>query len=258
MAADTHAAGNLAVMPTRVMFEGRERTAEVSLTNTGDEESIYRLALVNRRMTAGGSLVDVADKPLPGERFADGLVRFSPRQVVLKPGESQVVRLQLRRPAGLEAGEYRSHLAFRAVPRESGPPAAEGREFRVTLTPIYGVSIPVIVRHGELGADVGIRGLTLLRDRRRSLRKVAFTLTREGGQSVYGDIDVKFVDEAGGERILARARGLAVYTPNDRRKVTLDVVNGGVVEGGTIVVSYRQKPEAGGRVLAEVSGIVGR
>jgi len=62
----------------------------------------------------GFALVDSA---WAGEAFADTLVRYSPRQADLAPHETQIIRIQLRTPPDLPAGEYRSHLLIQAIPR---------------------------------------------------------------------------------------------------------------------------------------------
>ena len=111
-------AGDLVVAPTRIVFEGRTRTAQLSLLNKGSAAATYRISLINMRMTEDGGFKEI-DEPAPGEQFADRLIRYAPRQVVLAPGDSQAVRLLLRKPRGLEPGEYRSHLLFRAIPLQN-------------------------------------------------------------------------------------------------------------------------------------------
>lgn len=47
-------AGDITVTPTRIMLEGRTRSATISLANTGARKATYRLAIVNMRMTENG------------------------------------------------------------------------------------------------------------------------------------------------------------------------------------------------------------
>src|SRR5205823_6329510 len=78
--------GDLLVAPTRVVLEGRQRTAEITLVNIGPATATYRISLVNLRMDKMGGTREVeASSAEPGERFANELVRFSPRQVTLVP-----------------------------------------------------------------------------------------------------------------------------------------------------------------------------
>jgi hypothetical protein len=109
--------GDLLVAPTRVVLEGRQRTAEVTLVNTGSATATYRISFVNLRMNEQGGTTEIeASSARPGEQFAEPLVRYSPRQVTLEPQVAQTVRMQLRLPSDLPPGEYRSHLLFRAIP----------------------------------------------------------------------------------------------------------------------------------------------
>ena len=158
--------GDLLVAPTRVVFEGRQRTAEITLVNTAATAATYRITLVHLRMDEMGGTQEIeAGDTGPGELFADDLIRYSPRQVTLEPRMAQTVRLQLRLPADLAAGEYRSHLLFRAVPAVE-PAATAPREpatgLSIQLTPVYGVAIPLIVRHGETSAKAALSGLELV------------------------------------------------------------------------------------------------
>lgn len=225
------AAGDLLIAPTRLVFEGKDRTAALSITNTGHQSATYRISWLQRRMTEAGSFEDVT-APAPGERFADELVRFSPQQVVLPPGVAQTVRLMLRKPAGLEPGEYRSHLLFRAVPSGAPPEGSAEGPLGIRLTAIYGVSIPVIVRQGETHARVAIEEVRL-GDGRLSL-----TLAREGNRSVYGDLVATFEPEGGSPRRVGQLKGLAVYTPNAQRRVAVPL--SGTLGRGTLRVRFAE------------------
>lgn len=217
------AGGGFRVTPTRVVFDDRTRSAELTLVNTGSAPTTYRVVLVHMRMSETGAITEIADA-LPGEAFADSLVRFSPRQVDLEPGVAQTVRMQLRKPAGLAPGEYRSHLVFRALPSvESEDSTGTFRATRgvsIALRPVFGAAIPVIVRQGETSARVEIGGLEL---RRRAGADggpvLALEMRRTGNRSVYGDLRVTYTPPGGRPRIVGGMRGLAVYTPNPVRQV---------------------------------------
>lgn len=234
------AAGDLMITPTRVVFEGRERTAAISITNTGLTAATYRISWARRRMTDRGRFEDI-ETPQPEERFADPMVRFSPRQVTLPPGVPQTVRLRLSKPAALDAGEYRSHLLFRAVPMD-GPVSAEASEpgaespLTIALQPIYGVSIPVLVRHGETDAALSMTGLALAGKDRLAMR-----LERTGTRSVYGDLEATFVPPDGEPRLVGRLKGLAVYTPNAARLVEMSLA--GPLGPGKLRVAFRERSE---------------
>ncbi len=218
------AIGGLLVAPTRLVFEGRQRTAQLTLINTGAEAATYRISFTRLRMTETGTFREV-QTPDSTERFADSLVRFSPRRVELPPGVPQTVRLQLRLPADLPVGEYRSHLLFRAVP--VNPPAdtvraAPAADLQLTLRAVYGVSVPIIVRHGALVAGVSLSELRVERTSgAEPSAQLLMTLNRSGDRSVYGDLTAVLVRDGQPDLVVGVAKGLAVYLPNTRRTCVL-------------------------------------
>lgn len=119
------ARADLMLFPTRIVLEKNQRAAQVELINQGRSPETYRINLVNRRMSETGEFIPVGT-PGPGEQFADPLLRYSPRQVTIAPGGSQTVRILLRKPAELAAGEYRSHLQFDRVAETSADSSVEG------------------------------------------------------------------------------------------------------------------------------------
>jgi P pilus assembly chaperone PapD len=249
----------LMLHPTRLVFEKNQRTAQIELINNGSKPATYRISLVNRRMTENGQF-QVVETPGPGEQFADSMLRFSPRQVTLEPGTAQTVRVMLRKPAELAEGEYRSHLLFDKLPDAEGSASIEnqgkdaGKGIGVVLNTLIGASVPVIVRHGTTSATVRLAQLALQKDAAQH-PLLALQFEREGSASVYGDLDVTFTPRGGKPQVLAQVGGIAVYTPNKLRQAVLplEVPAGLALAHGTIDVSYRERPEAGGKPLAQAS-----
>ncbi|MCC2956614.1 fimbria/pilus periplasmic chaperone [Massilia sp. IC2-477] len=249
---------DLMLHPTRIVFDKNARAAQVQLINNGNKPASYRISVVNRRMTETGQ-IEPADTAMEGERFADDMLRYSPRQVTLQPGTAQTVRVMLRKPAELAEGEYRSHLLFDKLPDVEGSASIENRsagdgQVGVVIQTLVGAAMPVIVRHGNLSANVSLDGLALQKDEaKRPL--LALRLQREGSSSVYGDLSVTFTPRGGKPQSLAQVSGIAVFTPNRVRKamLPLQVPPGVALAGGTIEVAYRDRPEAGGKLLAQAS-----
>ncbi len=256
-AADLPGLGDLLVAPTRLVFEGRTRAAELTLLNIGKQTATYRISFTHLRMTETGDLKEI-EKPEPGDLFADPLVRYSPRQVTLDPNVAQTIRLQVRKPEGLAAGEYRSHLLFRAVPPENSQPetsvesSEEKTGYSIRLTPIYGVSIPVIVRSGVTSAkaslaDIGVRAP----EKPGDPPSLEMKIRREGNESVYGNLRVLFAPASGKEQVVAVLNGVAVYTPNSERlvRIPLQAPPGLALVRGRLKISYA-RAEQNGDVLA--------
>ena len=249
-------AGDLLVAPTRIVFAGPKRTAELNLLNIGEKAALYRISLIHQRMTEDGKLVDI-ESPNSSDKFADDLVRFTPRQVLLEPHVAQIVRIQLRLPADLETGEYRSHLLFRAVSApaadDKAPSAAQPpKGLTVQITPIYGVSIPVIVRHGQTTATTSFAE-THLAAAPSGEPILVGRLVRSGNASVYGDLVVEFAEKGRPYRVVSRANGLAIYTPNAVRNFAMLLSGDKTLrfQHGTVRTTYRQPETDGGQTIAK-------
>jgi hypothetical protein len=242
------ATGGFRVTPTRVVLEEKLKSAELTIINTGATTTTFRISLARMRMAEDGGICEVTDA-LPGEAFADSLIRFSPRQVELEPGASQTVRIQVRKPVALGPGEYRSHLVFRALPATPDPGVLDARPpspaVRIALQPVYGVAVPVIVRHGECHAQVKLSDLTLVAATKNVSPRLVLTLARTGNRSAYGDITVTQILPGGSARVVGRVRGLAVYVPNPIRLVAvpLDLGPAAGLTTGSLRVTFEESAE---------------
>jgi hypothetical protein len=237
----TMAQGNLLLLPRRVIFEGSKRYEELNLANIGKDTARYVISLMHIRMKEDGGFEEIS-QPDSGERFADKFLRFFPHSVILGPGESQVVKIQLTKINELLPGEYRSHLYFRAIPDnsplgEEQPATDSGISIR--LIPIFGISIPVIIRIGATATQVRVSDLSLqMVDDTVPILNMIFH--RTGNMSVYGDISVYYTSAGGKTTPAGTARGIAVYTPNTARRfrLTLDTKPGINYHSGRLSVEY--------------------
>lgn len=249
------ALADLMLHPTRVVFEKNVRAAQVDLVNKGTDTATYRISLINRRMNDLGQF-SAADVAQPDEAFADSMLRYSPRQVTLAPGAAQTVRILLRKPAELPAGEYRSHLLFQRVAEDvrsdskGGEAQSDGVEIK--LRALVSVSIPVIVRHGQTSATAEVGELAVKKGPSGE-PILAIELRRKGNRSLYGDLIVSFTPEGAAEVPVGRGNGVAVYTPNAvrRAQLVLQPPPGIELARGTLRVTYRERPQDGGKLLAE-------
>ena len=257
LAAPTTAAagiGDLLVAPTRLVLDGR-KGAEVILNNIGEEPATYRISVEFRRMTPDGGLVDVAE-PSAEDKLAEEMIVFAPRRVTLAPRQPQSVRVSARAPKGLPDGEYRVHLLFRAVPPArpvtAQPPAETPKGLRFALTPVYGVTIPVIVRFGNLQAKAGIANVQL--EERDGKPAVALDLSRSGDRSTFGEVRVL---KPGVKDPIAIQKAVAVYKEVTTRRVSIPVNE--TFKGplsGPVTVQYVENYDDGSRTIAETQAVL--
>ena len=169
--------GDLLVAPTRIVLDGRKGT-EIILNNIGDEPATYRISVEFRRMTEDGNLLPVPT-PTAVDKTTEDMIIYAPRRVTLAPHEPQSIRLIARPPQGLPDGEYRVHVLFRAIPPatpvvQASAEVPKGVQFKIT--PVYGVTISVIVRLGNLDVTAGISNVRLEKEEGKPV--VALDLSR--------------------------------------------------------------------------------
>jgi len=242
--------GDLLVAPTRIVLDGR-KGAEVILNNVGEEPATYRISVEFRRMTEAGTLEDVAT-PNERDKLAEEMIVYAPRRVTLAPREPQVIRIAARPSAGLPDGEYRVHMLFRAIPPATPvvaapAPGSQPKGISFALIPVYGVTIPVIVRLGNLQVKSTIENAQL--ETENGKRIVALDVTRNGDRSTFGEVRVL---KAGVKDPIALQSAVAVYTEVGKRRVhvPLDEKFTGDPRG-PVTIQYVEKFDDGSNVLAE-------
>lgn len=239
-------AGGLLVSPSYVLFDGRVRSKSLLLSNRGVTTETYRISIVNRLQQTDGQLVP-ADKPPEGEGFAGSLVRYAPHEVVLTPDKPQTVRLLLQLPADLPDGEYRSHILFQQVPTEApsdSVPLASASGLSVSIRAVFGVTVPLIVRKGELQASASLSDLRLTR---LAEDQPALTLrvNRAGSRSLRGDLAVLLDGEPAGQ-----LKQVNVFLSTPYREVVVPLTTKGEIKGHRISVRFNEDEEIPGAATA--------
>jgi P pilus assembly chaperone PapD len=245
--------GDLLVAPTRLVLDGR-RGAEIVLNNIGDEPATYRISVEFRRMTPEGNLVEVAD-PTPQEKAAADMIVFAPHRVTLAPREPQSIRIAARPPAGLPDGEYRVHLLFRAIPPatpvapDNGAPV---KGLHLQLIPIYGVTIPVIVRLGNLQATAAISNVEV--EKKDGKSEIGLDLSRAGSRSTFGEV---LVLKPGLKDPIGIEKAIAVYTELGKRHVSIPIDDKFKGElSGPVTIQYLETYDDGNQKIAETQAVL--
>lgn len=225
--ANVSAQGNLLITPRRVVFEKAQKSFDLNLANTGRDTATFAISIVQIRMNEDGGFETIT-KPDSNQWFADQYIRFFPRMVTLGPNESQVVKIQLMRSNGIAPGEYRSHFYFRSVtkvkPLGEEDQAIDTTKISVTLNPVFGITIPVIIRVGEPSLKVNLSNLSF-EQVNGTIPRIKLVFNRLGNTSVYGNVIVEHITPNGQITRVGEANGIAVYTPNTIRRFELNLTN---------------------------------
>jgi len=256
-------ANSLRITLKRVVFEGPKRAEVITVINNKEEAVTYRLGWRHFVMTESESLVAIdIGQPLPPEvKPVDDMVRFAPRRFTVPPKSSQQIRMMLRMPANLADGEYRSHFWVRPeadvedirkkIEREQRGQDGQGG---VTMKMLAGVTMPVIVRKGDLDASATVQNLQV--QNTPGAINVSFYLARNGNKSLYGDIDYICNDDY----VIRTSRGNAIYTEVAGRQINLRIAKPQDKPAcNSVTVKYYETDKFMGKeigVLAEASAPV--
>lgn len=242
---EAYSQGGLLITPRRVVFDGKKKIVQVNLANSGKDTSTYLISFIQYRMTENGGFEQITE-PDSGQLFADKYIRLFPREVTLAPGEAQLVKLQLRGYNKLKDGEYRSHIYFRLnnnVKALGEEKDIDTTTVSVRLIPIYGISIPAIIRKGKSTTKVSLSDLTLQKVN-DTTQGLDITFNRTGNFSVYGDVTVNYFAPGSDKPAeVGLVRGLAVYTPNKLRHFILSLDNKYDYSKGKLKIVYTSKSD---------------
>jgi hypothetical protein len=246
---NSFAQGDLMVYPKRLVFEGSKRSQELNLSNNGNDTARYVISVTQIRMTEDGNFQTIT-QPDSAQRFADKNFRYFPRNVVLAPKESQTVKIQLIKTSELTAGEYRSHIYLRAEKENKPLGTAENTKkassIMVNIIPVFGISIPVIIKVGESTAQIAIDEMSFHMVKNTD-PAIKFKINRSGNMSVYGDITVHHTALSGKTTQVALIKGVAIYTPTPSRlfQLPLDNTKGISYQSGKLHLTFsEQQPKA--------------
>lgn len=247
--------GDLLITPTRVVFEGNKQREEFNLVNMGKDTTTYSISFLHYNQTGNGGYA-IIEKPDSVQMSAEPYLRIFPRTVTLAPQEPQVVMVQYRRKLDMPPGEYRSHLYFRSE-KDYRPLQNKNKDtlkiVRVKLIPIYGISIPVIIRTGEMKVNTSLSNLKL-ENQKDSIPALKLEINREGNCSTYGDLIVDYISTKGKPYEIGKIKGVRVFTNLNKLNmvINLKTTPGMDLKNGKLHVRYTNPNDSKNIVYAEV------
>ena len=236
------AQGDLMIFPKRIAFDGiQNRMQIINLSNVGKYTATYKMSYNEISMDQDGKFISIKE-PQPNQRFASPYLRFYPRTITLAPNTSQTVKVQLVNTSELQAGEYRSHLYFRAVPKnkvlEKEDQTVKPEGLSISIKPVFGISIANIITIGETSVAVTLSDLAIQQSEEGVTLSLNFN--RSGISSCYGDIQINHISAVGITTSAATLKGFAVYAPGNlrRTKIKLNTASNIDYTGGQLQVIY--------------------
>lgn len=219
---------NLLINPTRVAFSPTDRTTDVTLINISQTTNTYRIEWSEKKAKTEGGYDDLTAATVGDFPVASSMLRYSPKQVTLKAGERQTIKMAIRRPQGLANGEYRSHLVFKALP-PMGPtlpdkpePESAGASMKVDILLTF--TIPVVVKQGPIVYKVALEDAAIVYDAATKTGNVILNLSRSGTNSVIGNLDAYWTPVGGSEQLIAKSGDFNFWPEINKVKASLNWV----------------------------------
>ena len=180
------------VTPTIVTLDGNETTARITLNNRSPFTKVITLGWERRVLDDSGKVVLLEEGTThPRYNPADPYIQYSPRRVILKPQQRQVIRLIVRKPQDLPEGEYRSHFLIQEenlIDQELAQKTNKGVSGQVVVN--IGKSIPVLLRHGQTAAEASFNSASFGTDEKG--RKVLnYSVSFNGTRSIYAYVRLR-------------------------------------------------------------------
>jgi fimbrial chaperone protein len=242
------AAASLFIYPTLVLLEVNDRSAEVTIANRGDEIGTFEIGWVDMVMTPDGGLLKQDEKtPWSVEPW----VRYSPRRATLPPGESQVIKIAVRRDDTIAEGEYFSHLRVVTInsedpEAESSPEPAPG----VSISARSAIAIPVIWRNSRAASQASIEAVSVDAEN----AAVQVDVRRKGLLSVRGFLHLLDRADTVTGKALTQPVPLVIYPNIGLRSVAIplpeDLSVADLPAEATVMFTEDQSLDRGTRVLA--------
>ncbi|MBN2779448.1 MAG: hypothetical protein JXQ74_00060 [Alphaproteobacteria bacterium] len=268
------ASADFLLHPQKIVFQGPVRSEAIQVTNTDTKPKTYKMSFVEYypQENGGYRIVEKRDgrlvfvdpsidpktkqkiekiTPLTTEQtktalFASDVVDYSPRKIVLKPRETQTVRLMLNRKARFnDARELRSHFHIQEkdVATEAKP-AGQSAGIVIDIQAEYGITIPIIARFGDTSVKSTFESVKLTRDE-KGKAMLNFTLTRQGTQSIRGNI-IAYKEEGflSSDTEIGRISNIALYTNLNQKSFSIPLhidgeeITPSDLEGETLILKF--------------------
>jgi len=246
------ARASLQVFPVSVTLNEKVKTSQLNVSHSFTKETWVNVEPVFFKMDVNGSLNEVKKEELAkdSEWSALRMVRFSPKRFLLKPGESQVLRMRTFISAKSKDGMYRIHLKF--IPDEPGQKVLQkstGTGTSYQLNARIAVAVPVYVKKGNKAPVAQVKGLKVLKEKNKSFFNAVL---EQNSGTIRGNL-IAYVKKSEKKIIVATVNGVASYIPKRILNFELneEFSNLGTSEGLDLVLEFQDAKTS--QVLAQDS-----
>jgi P pilus assembly chaperone PapD len=227
---------SLLISPTYAYFEGRDRSAQVILVNSSNEAQTYRLELSDKEQLPNGNYENIENGQFAYS--ARELLRVSPRQVSLGPGERQTIKIIKRNTSGLANGDYRSHLTFKLVPKPAVQSDSTPSGVNLNLTAIINYSIPIVVKVGDGSSNVDIESALVELMPETSNAAVKVSLNKTGAYGMFGRLEIWSFENNVAKNKIGTLNGSNMFRESNNITFYVDVDSKDLSPSDSYMVTY--------------------
>ncbi len=207
---------DILITPTRVVFDDKQRFADVTLANVTDQVKSYEIEWQLYKMEEGTGVYHNVE--IAPEYDLTKLLSFAPRRVSLPPKGTQKIKLRFSRPSDMPDGDYHVHLKFRSF-KITDPSVLSSQDDAISAQVSINLSftIPIVVRIGEPKVSASIGQISLDRDQNgRVTMQVPVERDLALSYALLGYMRAYF-DDGNGEKLVGEISNANVFPEVSRR-----------------------------------------
>ncbi len=198
---------NLQVFPTRIFLSEKSASSHVTLKNPTNETLKFRISAAFYKMSVSGEMSKV-EKPTEADPALTNYLQFSPKTISIGPGETQVVRMMVKKTPADFLGDHYAHLHFE--PMDSTAIKKEKEAATMVLQGRVAIAIPVVYRKGATDLQISLDQMSLKKNKEGV--NVNVLIKNSGKSFSYGDIVLRAIHK--GQPIEVRkVTGISSYLP---------------------------------------------
>jgi len=204
------ALAGIQVIPNYLFLDASHRTLPFTVINDGaDEREVWLETRFGYETSdQAGKIFIYLDSLALNEPSAAAWIQSYPRRFILKPGESQTVRLVVTPPAGLFDGEYWSRVLVMSKSRTPPSKVTESAAVKPGIVLLFQQSIPFHYRVGKLSTGLSVDSLaTSISD---TSIDVTTKLARTGNAAFWGSRSIRVYDKSG-KMVFSFKKNAGVY-----------------------------------------------
>ncbi|MGV3278624.1 molecular chaperone [Rickettsiales bacterium LUAb2] len=206
---------------TYLLLDDQSRNIDIMVFNSSNVSHDYSLSLIHYQQNTDGSYTLITNNT-ENIKFADPYLLFTPIKFTIPAKSSQMVRIQRLPMPEARDGEYTSYLLIKEAPNplDTARISVNSKSHvQLSLIPIFNISVPLIVRKGDLASNVSIQQAVINNDRSNN-KQLELTLARSGTKSIHSNIVVYL-----GNKVVGQLNGINIFLSADTRKITVALDN---------------------------------